>query len=157
MPSVGGNSFIMGKKKKKKQRVYDKNKDSSFEFERRKRNGKKLLIIAGLFCVFELLYQGLLQLEKRYFPLFPVSVYVLAGILGTLFIIYLIMNRGNPKEKTTPEELSPKLPYDERVALCEKYNKRKEKSHVLIYFIVALSGVLALDFIMLFLFPIGGI
>ena len=157
MPSVGGNSFIMGKKKKKKQRVYEKNKDSSFELERRKRNGKKLLIIAGLFCVFELLYQGLLQLEKRYFPLFPVSVYVLAGILGTLFIIYLIMNRGNPKEKTTPEELSPKLPYDERVALCEKYNKRKEKSHVLIYFIVALSGVLALDFIMLFLFPVGGI
>ncbi len=157
MPSVGGNSFIMGKKKKKKQRYYEQNTDNGSELERRKRNGKKLLIIAGLFCVFELLYQGLLQLEKRYFPLFPVSVYVLAGILGTLFIIYLIMNRGNPKEKTTPEELSPKIPYDERVALCEKYNKRKEKSHVLIYFIVALSGVLALDFIMLFLFPIGGI
>ena len=30
----------MSKKKKKKQRVYEKNKDSSFELERRKRNGK---------------------------------------------------------------------------------------------------------------------
>ncbi len=147
----------MGKKKKKNNRYYEKKTNEANELERRRKNGKKLLVIAGLFCVFELMYQGFLQLEKKYFPLFPVSIYVLTGILGALFITYLIMNRGNPKEKTTPEELSPKIPYDERVALCEKYNKRKEKSHVLIYFIVALSGVLALDFIVLFFFPAGGL
>ncbi len=142
----------MSKKKKKKQNRYEKPQDNS-ELQRRKKNGQKLLIIFGLFCVFELLYQGLLQLEKKYFPLFPVSVYVLTGILCVIFFTYLIMNRGNPKEKVTPEELSPKIPYNERVALCEKYNKRKEKSRVLIYFIVAISAVIALDFIVLFLFP----
>lgn len=143
----------MSKKKKKKQRYYEKEENNTSELQRRKKNGRKLLIIAGLFCVFELLYQGLLQLEKRYFPLFPVSVYALAGILCVLFFTYLIMNRGNPREKVTPEELSPKIPYDERVRLCQKYNKRKEKSRVLIYFIVAISAVIALDFIVLFLFP----
>ena len=146
----------MGKKKKKRNtKQAEKYTDSANELQRRKRNGRKLLIIAGLFCVFELIYQGFLQLEKRYFPLFPVSIYALSCILGALFIIYLIMNRGNPREKTVPEELSPKIPYSERVELCEKYNKRKEKSRVLIYFIVALAGVLALDFIVLFLFPAG--
>ena len=143
----------MSKKKKKKQKYYEKEENNTSELQRRKRNGKKLLIIAGLFCVFELLYQGLLQLEKRYFPLFPVSVYILTGVLCVLFFTYLIMNRGNPKQKVTPEELSPKIPYDERVHLCRKYNERKEKSRVLIYFIVAISAVIALDFIVLFLFP----
>lgn len=139
--------------KKKKQKYYEKEENNTAELQRRKRNGKKLLIIAGLFCVFELLYQGLLQLEKRYFPLFPVSVYILTGVLCVLFFTYLIMNRGNPKQKVTPEELSAKIPYDERVHLCRKYNERKEKSRVLIYFIVAISAVIALDFIVLFLFP----
>ncbi len=143
----------MSKKKKKKQRYYEKEENNTSELQRRKKNGKKLLVIAGLFCVFELLYQGLLQLEKRYFPLFPMSVYALTGVLCVLFFTYLIMNRGNPREKVTPEELSPKIPYDERVQLCQKYNKRKEKSRVLIYFIVAISAVIALDFIVLFLFP----
>lgn len=143
----------MSKKKKKKQRYYEKEENNTSELQRRKKNGRKLLIIAGLFCVFELFYQGLLQLEKRYFPLFPVSVYALAGILCILFFTYLIMNRGNPKQKVIPEELSPKIPYDERVRLCRRYNERKEKSRVLIYFIVAISAVIALDFIVLFLFP----
>lgn len=147
----------MSKKKKKNPKKASAPSEQDKIIQQRKNNGKKLLVILGLFCVFELIYQGCLYLEKKYFPLFPVSVYVLFSVLGIIFIVYLIMNKGNPKEKVTPEELSAKLPYEERVALCEKYNKRKEKSRVLIYFIVALAGVLALDFIMLFLFPAGGL
>lgn len=144
----------MSKKKKKKQK---KVKDDSFlnERKRRRNNGKKLLIMLGLFVLFELLYQGLLYAERVYFPLFPVSIYVLFTVLGVLFITYLIMNRGDPKSTVTPNELSSKYPYEKRVELCEKYNKRKEKSKILVYFIVPLSAVLALDFIMLFFLPKG--
>ena len=94
----------MSKKKKKKQK---KTQDDSFlkERKRRQNNGKKLLIMLGLFVLFELLYQGLLYAERVYFPLFPVSIYVLFTVLGLLFITYLIMNRGDPKSPVTPNEL----------------------------------------------------
>lgn len=144
----------MSKKKKKKQR---KTQDDSLlkERQRRRNNGKKLIIMLVLFVIFELLYQGLLYAERKYFPLFPVSIYILSMLLGVLFIVYLIMNRGDPKSHVTPEELSSKYTYEQRVELCKKYNERKEKSKLLVYFIVPLSAVLALDFIMLFLLPKG--
>lgn len=139
----------MSKKKKHKKERPEK-KTSLLWTEKRRRNGKKMINILLLFVVFEVIYQVVLQLEKKFWPLYPMSVFVLFFIILVLFVIYLIMNRGEPNKKVTPEMLSPSLPHETRVIMAEKYNERKAKSAALVYFIVPLSFVLALDFIMLF-------
>ena len=135
--------------KKKRTRGAEKAKHASL-LEKRRKNGKKMLNILLLFLLFEGIYQLVLQLEKRFWPLYPVSIFVLFFIVLVLFIIYFIMNRGEPNKKATPESLDCTLPYAVRAEMAEKYNKAKEKSAVLVYFIVPLSLVLGIDFIMIF-------
>lgn len=139
----------MSKKKKKKH--HTKVQASSDGLEKRRRNGQKILILFGLFIVFEVIYQSVLQLEKRLWPLFPVSIYVLSAIVLVLFIIYFIMNKGQIRLRYTPDDFDRSIPNEQRQAMAEKYNKLKDRSKILVYFIIPLSFVLAVDYIFIFL------
>lgn len=139
----------MSKKKKKKH--HTKVQASSDGLEKRRRNGQKILILFGLFIVFEVIYQSVLQLEKRLWPLFPVSIYVLSAIVLVLFIIYFIMNKGQPRLRYTPDDFDRSIPTEQRQAMAEKYNTLKDRSKILVYFIIPLSFVLAVDYIFIFL------
>lgn len=139
----------MSKKKKKKH--HTKVQASSDGLEKRRRNGQKILILFGLFIVFEVIYQSVLQLETRLWPLFPVSIYVLSAIVLALFIIYFIMNKGQPRLRYAPDDFDRSIPNEQRQAMAEKYNKLKDRSKILVYFIIPLSFVLAVDYIFIFL------
>lgn len=139
----------MSKKKKKKH--HTKVQASSDGLEKRRRNGQKILILFGLFIVFEVIYQSVLLLEKRLWPLFPVSIYVLSAIVLVLFIIYFIMNKGQPRLRYAPDDFDESIPNEQRQAMAEKYNTLKDRSKILVYFIIPLSFVLAVDYIFIFL------
>lgn len=138
----------MSKKKKKHQTKINTRSD---DLEKRRKNGQKILILFGLFIVFEIIYQSVLQLEKRLWPLYPVSIYVLSAIVLVLFVIYFIMNKGQPRLRYTPDDFDESIPYEQRQALAEQYNALKDRSKILVYFIVPLSLVLAIDYIFIFL------
>ena len=139
----------MSKKKKKKH--HTRVDTRSENLEKRRKNGQKILILFGLFIVFEIIYQSVLQLEKRLWPLYPVSIYVLSAIVLVLFIIYFIMNKGQPRLRYAPDDFDESIPHEQRQALAERYNTLKDRSKILVYFIVPLSFVLAIDYIFIFL------
>lgn len=139
----------MSKKKKKKHHTRVDTRSESLE--KRRKNGQKILILFGLFIVFEIIYQSVLQLEKRLWPLYPVSIYVLSAIVLVLFIIYFIMNKGQPRLRYAPDDFDESIPREQRQALAERYNTLKDRSKILVYFIVPLSFVLAIDYIFIFL------
>ena len=139
----------MSKKKKKKHHTRVDTRSEGLE--KRRKNGQRILILFGLFIVFEIIYQSVLQLEKRLWPLYPVSIYILSAIVLALFIIYFIMNKGQPRLRYAPDDFDESIPREQRQALAEQYNTLKDRSKILVYFIVPLSFVLAIDYIFIFL------
>lgn len=136
------------KKKKHKTRTAS---DASLSLQAKRRNGQKILIMLGLFVVFELVYQLILQLEKKLWPLYPVSIYVLSSIVAVLFITFFVMNRGDsPRMRYTSDDFDKTIPLSQREEMAQRYNAQKERAKILVYFIVPLSFVLAIDFIFIF-------
>ncbi len=117
------------------------------------KNSKKLLTVALNFVVFEGIYQLALYFEEKYFPMTPVCFPILVTVTASLFLIYIVMTKGYPEKPHTPDMLRQTIPYDERVTMCEKINKNKEKAKKLLYFIIPLLFVTMIDVIMTFVFP----
>lgn len=115
-----------------------------------KKAQKKLLLLLGIFALCEILYQAALYLEKTLYPQTPFTVFVLFFILLVLFVLYIVLGRGDVKNLCTPDELDSSIPYSERVDMCERINKNKERAKKLLFIILPLTVVLMIDFVNMF-------
>lgn len=107
----------------------------------------KILTLMGLFLAFELLYQGLLYVEKIFFPTSPFMIVALSSVLGVFLVAYVIINRGF----NTPVRSDHPLP-EQRAREQERAAQRRKKTEFMLYIIIPLSLVLTVDLVTLFLF-----
>lgn len=108
---------------------------------------KKILVLLGSFFAAELIYQGLLYMERMLFPRTPFMIALLSLVLGIFVIVYIIINRGFPDSSKSN---SPTPDGREREDGIRE--QRKKKTEFMLYVIIALSMVLAIDLVTLFLF-----
>ena len=111
---------------------------------------QKALVMLGLFCGFEAVYQLCLYFERTYFPRTPVCTLVLGVIVCGLLIAVVALNRGFDNTPVSPDSYSHSIPYDRRVELAEKANKRKKIAKNLMYLFIPLAFVLSLDLLDLY-------
>ena len=105
---------------------------------------RTLLVLLGNFVLLFALYQLLLQLQLT----IGTILYIVAA--GVLLIVYCAINGGFSRpdicEKDLPEDWSP----SEKCAFLAEAKARHEKANKLLYWLLPLILVIAIDFIGLF-------
>ena len=82
-------------------------------------------------------------------------IYCAVGaVMGLAFVIY---NRGFAGKGVTPEMLPDTMPYEEKLAFIEDSKERLRRSRWMLTVIFPIILTVALDMMILFLFPMIGI
>ena len=86
---------------------------------------------------------------------FILPIYCAVGaVLGLVFVIY---NRGFSGKGVTPEMLPDTMPYEDKLAFIEDSKERLHRSRWMLTVIFPIILAVAIDMMILFLFPMIGI
>ena len=102
---------------------------------------KKLYYLIGSLAGFLTLYVVCMKLELH----LPIALFYIAA--SALFVVYFFMSYGFAKELPTKDDLNPSWSEERRIRYAEKIRIRKESSKSLIYLLVPLMAVMAIDMI----------
>ena len=122
---------------------------------------QKLLfgLVLGCSVVSTLLYFGIVALSEhmealRTAQVMGIGIMVLYAIVGAAFLIaYIIYNRAFTRDNITPEMLPDTMSEHEKLAFIQNGVERKRKSKWMIVVLFAAFVPLAIDFLILQVFP----
>ena len=85
--------------------------------------------------------------------IFPIYFFVGAALV----LVFVIYNRGFAGKGVTPENLPETMTYEEKISFIEDSKARLQKSRWMLTLIFPIILAIAIDMMILFLFPMMGI